>query len=172
MPSEVVPGDSMDPTHAATAIVASPAHDLAVATSIVAAEAFAVVASVVVVEVSEAVEAAEVVAVVAGKCGESEYEKSQEHGYEIDTRKHKILATGFHSVCGGVRIRLRNGPRFCSGIDGENGSAKSSYVIYGCQTLRYPATGCRCAGHCGQRVRRRRADGNLRSGRRRRRVQW
>ena len=60
--SEVVPEDSMDPTHAATAIVASPARDLAVATSIVAAEAFEVVASVVVVE------AVEVAAVVAGKC--------------------------------------------------------------------------------------------------------
>ena len=65
--SEVVPEDSMDPTHAATAIVAPPAWDLAVATSvvaasIVAAEAFEVVASVVVVE------AVEVAAVVAGKC--------------------------------------------------------------------------------------------------------
>jgi hypothetical protein len=44
MLSEAVPGDSMDPTHAATAIVASPAWDLAVAASIVAAEAFEVVA--------------------------------------------------------------------------------------------------------------------------------
>ena len=71
MRSEVVPGDSMDPTHAATAIVASRARDLAVATSIVAVEAFAVVASIVVVEASEVVEAAGVAAVVAGKCGES-----------------------------------------------------------------------------------------------------
>ena len=64
MPSEVVPGDSTDPTHAATVIVASPAWDLAVAASIVAAGA-----SVVVVE-AEVVEA-EVAAVVAGKCCES-----------------------------------------------------------------------------------------------------
>ena len=71
MPSEVVPGGSMDPTHAATAIVASPARDLAAATSIVAAEAFEVVASVVVVEASEVVEAAEVAASVVGKCCES-----------------------------------------------------------------------------------------------------
>jgi len=76
MPSEVVPGDSMDPTHAATAIVAFPAWDLAVA-SVVAAEAFEVVASVVAVEASEVVapvvvvEPAEVAAAVAGKCCES-----------------------------------------------------------------------------------------------------
>ena len=80
MPSEVVTGDSMDPTHAATAIVASPACDLAVvaasivAASIVAAEAFGVVASVGVVEVSAVVEAAGVAAVVAGKRCESYYE--------------------------------------------------------------------------------------------------
>jgi hypothetical protein len=70
MPSEVVPGDSMDRTHAATAIVAHQAWDLAVAASIAA-----VVASVAVVEAFEvaavvAVEA-EVAAVVAGKCCES-----------------------------------------------------------------------------------------------------
>jgi len=79
MPSEVVPGDSMDPTHAATVIVASPAWDLAVATSAEVAEVPAggasaevevpaVAASVVVVE------AAEVAVVVAGKCCESWYE--------------------------------------------------------------------------------------------------
>ena len=34
MLSEVDPGDSMDPTHAATAIVAPPAWELAVATSV------------------------------------------------------------------------------------------------------------------------------------------
>ena len=67
MPSEVVPGDSMDPTHAATAIVASPAWDLAVAASAVAVEASEVVAAASAV----AVEGAEVVAVVAGKCCES-----------------------------------------------------------------------------------------------------
>ena len=80
MPSEVVPEDSMDRTHAATAIVAPPAWDLAVATSVVPVEASEVVvaASAVVVEASEvvaasvvAVEAAEVAAVVAGKCCES-----------------------------------------------------------------------------------------------------
>jgi hypothetical protein len=74
MRSEVVPGDSTDPTHAATAIVASPVCDLAVAASIVAAEAFGVVALVVVAEVSEVVEAAGVAAVVAGKRCESYYE--------------------------------------------------------------------------------------------------
>jgi hypothetical protein len=78
MPSEVVPGDSMDPTHAATALVASPAWDLAVATSVVAVAPEVAVASEV------AVEAAEVAAVVAGECCESKF-KSQEHGYEIDT---------------------------------------------------------------------------------------
>ena len=77
--SAVVPGGSMDPTRAATAIAASRACDLAVAASIVAAEAFEVVASIVVVEASEAVEAAEAVeadvaAVVAGKRCESYYE--------------------------------------------------------------------------------------------------
>ena len=61
MPSEVVPGDSMDPVRAATAIVASPACDLAVAASVVAAEAFEVAAVVVAV----------VEAVVAGKRRES-----------------------------------------------------------------------------------------------------
>ena len=78
MPSEVVPGDSMDRAHAAIAIVASPAWDLAVAASIVAAGASVVVveASVVAaVEASEVVEAevveAEVAAVVAGKHCES-----------------------------------------------------------------------------------------------------
>ena len=67
MPSEVVPGDSMDPTHAATVIVVSPAWDLAVATSVVAVEASEVAAPSAVV-----VEAAEVAAVVAGKCCESQ----------------------------------------------------------------------------------------------------
>jgi hypothetical protein len=43
-PSEVVPEDSTDPTPAATAIEASPAWDLAVEASIVAAEAFEAVA--------------------------------------------------------------------------------------------------------------------------------
>ena len=62
MPSEVVPGDSTDPTHAATVIVASPAWDLAAATTVVAVEASAAAASAV------AGEAAEVAAVVAGKC--------------------------------------------------------------------------------------------------------
>ena len=61
IPSEVVPGDSMDPVRSATAIVASPACDLAVAASVVAAEAFEVAA--VVVAVAEAV--------VAGKRRES-----------------------------------------------------------------------------------------------------
>jgi hypothetical protein len=70
MLSEAVPGDSMDPTHAATAIVASPAWDLAVAASAVAVEASEVVAAASAV----AVEGAEVVAVVAGKCCESWYE--------------------------------------------------------------------------------------------------
>jgi len=69
MPSEVVPGDSMDPVRAATAIVASPAWDLAAAASIVAAEAFEAVASVVVGEASEV--AAVVGAVAAGKRRES-----------------------------------------------------------------------------------------------------
>ena len=77
---EEVPGDSMDPTHAATAIVAFPAWDLAVADSIVAdsamaAEAFVAEASVaVVVEVSEVVEEAAggvAAAVVADKRCES-----------------------------------------------------------------------------------------------------
>ena len=63
MPSEVVPGDSMDPTHATTAIVAPPACDLAVAASVVAVEVSAAAASVVEVEA----EAGEVAAVVAGK---------------------------------------------------------------------------------------------------------
>jgi hypothetical protein len=78
--SEVVPGDSMDPTHAATAIVASPACDLAVvaasivAALIVVAEAFGVVALVVVVEVSEVVEAAGAAAAGAGRPYESYYE--------------------------------------------------------------------------------------------------
>ena len=65
MLSEAVPGDSMDPTHAATVIVVSPAWDLAVATSAEVVEVPAAAASVVVVE------AAEVAAVVAGKCCES-----------------------------------------------------------------------------------------------------
>jgi hypothetical protein len=60
----------MDRTHAATAIVASQARDLAVATSIVAASIVAAEASEVVASVA-VVEAAEVAAVVAGKCGES-----------------------------------------------------------------------------------------------------
>jgi len=80
---EEVPGDSMDPTHAATAIVAFPAWDLAVedsiaAASVMAAEAFVAVASVAVVEASEVEEVSEVVeaagvaaAVVAGKRCES-----------------------------------------------------------------------------------------------------
>jgi hypothetical protein len=58
----------MDPTHAATAIVASPAWDLAVATSVVA------VASEVAAASAVAVEAAEVAAVVADECCESKYE--------------------------------------------------------------------------------------------------
>ena len=67
MHSEVVPGDSTDPVRAATAIVASPACDLAVAASIVVA-----VASVVVVEASEgAAVVVAVAAVVAGKRRES-----------------------------------------------------------------------------------------------------
>jgi hypothetical protein len=66
MPSEVVPGDSTDPVRAATAIVASPACDLAVAASIVAA-----VASVVVVEASAVAVVVAVGAVVAGKRRES-----------------------------------------------------------------------------------------------------
>ena len=61
MPSEVVPGDSMDPMHAATAIVASPVWDPAVAASIVAVEASEAAAVVVAV----------VEAVVAGKRRES-----------------------------------------------------------------------------------------------------
>lgn len=81
MPSEAVPEDSMEPLRAATAIVASPAWDLAAevsaaAASIVAAEGFeeAVEASVAVVEAFEgaaAVVVAVVVAVVAGKRRES-----------------------------------------------------------------------------------------------------
>lgn len=83
MPSAVVPGDSMDPMRAVTAIVASPVWDLAVeasiavAASIVAAVASVVVAAAAVVEVSEVVvEAAGVAAVVAvaGKRYESDYE--------------------------------------------------------------------------------------------------
>jgi hypothetical protein len=70
MLSEAVPGDSMDPTHAATVIVASPAWDLVVAVLVVVVEA-----SEVVVEASEvAVEAAEVAAVVAGERGEPKHE--------------------------------------------------------------------------------------------------
>jgi hypothetical protein len=71
MPSEVAPGDSMDPAHAATAIAAPPAWDLARAALIVAAEAFAVVVeafAVVVGAVAVVVGAVEVAAVVAGKC--------------------------------------------------------------------------------------------------------
>ena len=66
MPSEVVPEDSMDPTHAATAIAASPAWDLAV-------EVSAAAASIVVVEASEVavVDAPEVAAAVAGRPCES-----------------------------------------------------------------------------------------------------
>jgi len=84
VPSEVVPGASMDPLRAATAIVARPACDLAAPASIVAAEAFEAAASVEAVEASEAVasvgaveasEAAAVVvaveAVVAGERRES-----------------------------------------------------------------------------------------------------
>ena len=63
MLSEAVPEDSTDPTRAATAIVAPPAWDLAVAASVVVEEV-AVAASVAVVE-------AEVAAVVAGKYCES-----------------------------------------------------------------------------------------------------
>ena len=51
--SEAVPGDSMDPTRVATAIVASPAWDLAVVASVAVAEA-----SVGAVDSEEAVEAA------------------------------------------------------------------------------------------------------------------
>jgi hypothetical protein len=72
----------MDPTHVATAIVASPAWDLVVATSVVAVEvsavvAFAAAASVVAAEAFEVeasgvvVDAPEVAAVVAGKRCES-----------------------------------------------------------------------------------------------------
>ena len=68
---EVVPGDSMVPTRAATAIAASPACDLAVAASIVAAEAFEAVASVVAVEASEVEAVVVAVGVVAGKSDES-----------------------------------------------------------------------------------------------------
>jgi hypothetical protein len=50
MRSAAVPGDSTDPTRAATAIVASPAWDLAVAGSIAAEEVFEAAASVAVVE--------------------------------------------------------------------------------------------------------------------------
>jgi len=77
MLSEAVPGDSMDPTHAATVIVASPAWDLVVAVLVVVVEAseVAVEASEVAVEASEvAVEAAEVAVVVAGERGEPKYE--------------------------------------------------------------------------------------------------
>lgn len=63
MLSEAVPGDSMDPTHAATVIVASPAWDLVVAVLVVVVEASEV-----------AVEAAEVAVVVAGERGEPKYE--------------------------------------------------------------------------------------------------
>ena len=78
MLSEVVPGDSMDTTHAATAIVASPAWDLAVAISVVAVEVSAaaasagVVASVVAAAASAGVAVVvEVAAVVEGNCCES-----------------------------------------------------------------------------------------------------
>lgn len=78
VPSEVVPGDSMDPVHAPIVVVDLPACDLAVAASIAAAEAFEVVASVVAVASAVAVEASEVAAavvavaaVVAGKRPES-----------------------------------------------------------------------------------------------------
>jgi hypothetical protein len=83
----------MDPTHAATAIVAPPAWDLGAATSVVAAstvaaEAVEVVASAAVVVASaaaveasavavDAVAADEVAAVVAGKRGESWYENQR-----------------------------------------------------------------------------------------------
>jgi hypothetical protein len=53
----------MDPTHAATVIVASPAWDLVVAVLVVVVEASEV-----------AVEAAEVAVVVAGERGEPKYE--------------------------------------------------------------------------------------------------
>jgi predicted ATP-dependent serine protease len=63
----------MDPTHAATALVASPAWDLAVATSVVAVAPEVAVASEVAVAPEVAV-ASEVAAVVAGECCESKFE--------------------------------------------------------------------------------------------------
>jgi hypothetical protein len=138
MPSEVVPGDSTDPARAATAIVASPACDLAVAASIVVA-----VASVVVVEASEVAVVVAVGAVDAGKAPRIVVRKSQEHGYEIDTREHKILEAPFHFVCGGVRMCVCVVRLFRAAIDGENGSADSRCVICGWHALRHSATGCR-----------------------------
>lgn len=72
-PLEAVPGDSMDPVRATTAIVAPPACGLAAADSIVAAEVFEAVAPVVVAVASEvaAVVVAVVEAAVAGKRCES-----------------------------------------------------------------------------------------------------
>lgn len=83
MPSVVVPGDSMDPMHGATAIVASPAWDLGVAAeasiaaaaaSIVAVEALVVAAAasgVAAEAPAVAADARAVAAVVAGKRCES-----------------------------------------------------------------------------------------------------
>ena len=82
--SEVVPGGSMDPTHAATAIVAPPVWDLEVVASgalqvvasVVTAEPLEVVASVVAgdaleVAAADALEVAAADEVVAGKRWES-----------------------------------------------------------------------------------------------------
>lgn len=65
--SEAVPGDSMNPTRVATAIVASPAWDLVVVASIAVVEASGGAVDSVVVEAAGAV-------VGAGECCESKYE--------------------------------------------------------------------------------------------------
>ena len=69
MPSEAVPGDSTDPTRAATVIVAPPAWDLAVAASTVGVAALVEEVAASAVGVAALVEAvaADVAAVVAGK---------------------------------------------------------------------------------------------------------
>ena len=66
--SEVVPEDSTDPVHAAIAIGAGPAWDLAAAASIAAAGSIVAVVSIAAAEAFEVVAVADVVAVAAGKC--------------------------------------------------------------------------------------------------------
>jgi hypothetical protein len=57
-------------------------------------------------------------------------------------------------------MRVRNVPLLRSAIGRKNGSAR--YVIRRRQALRHSATGCQCAGQCGRKFQRPRADGNLR----------